>query len=140
MSPEGSFNGQMNRGGVVALVGTFIDEHYADGISLVHVARALHYSPAHLTYVVRKETGRPVTAWIVERRILAARELLLATDETVAAVAEAVGFRDVAYFSRRFARTNGTTPARFRIGNLPRRARPAACPTSRMRRSVEAVG
>jgi len=106
--------GQFNRNSLVERVRCFIDEHYADGISLAHVARALHYSPAHLTSVVRRKTGRPVTVWIIERRILAACELLSATNETVAAVAEAVGFRDVTYFARRFARANGTSPAQWR--------------------------
>lgn len=92
----------------------FIENHYSEGISLSDVARALDYSPSHLTSVVRKYTGRAVTAWIIERRILAARERLLATNEPVATVAEAVGFRDIGYFARRFARAQGTTPAQWR--------------------------
>jgi AraC family transcriptional regulator, transcriptional activator of pobA len=99
---------------VVQRVGEFIEENYADGISLSDVARALNYSPSHLTSLVRKCTGRPVTAWIIERRILAARERLLASNEPVASIAEAVGFRDVGYFARRFARANGASPAQWR--------------------------
>lgn len=106
---------------VVERVKQFIEEHYSDGISLAQVAQALNYSPSYLTYVVRKETGRPITAWIIERRLIAARELLLTTKESVTAVAEAVGFRDGAYFARQFARANGMTPARWRNRYLARR-------------------
>jgi AraC family transcriptional activator of pobA len=104
----------LNSANLVQRVKDYIEQNYANGISLAHVARALHYSPAHLTSVVRKKTGRPITAWIIERRISAARERLLTTDEKVAAVAEAVGFNDTTYFARQFARANGATPARWR--------------------------
>lgn len=97
----------------------FIDAYYADGISLVDVAHALNYSPSHLTSLVRRVTGRPVTVWIIERRMLAARERLLATNESISAVAEAVGFNSVAYFARRFAWANGTTPSQWRRRYVP---------------------
>jgi AraC-like DNA-binding protein len=113
----------------------FINENYADGISLSDVAYALNYSPNHLTALVRRKTGRPVTAWIIERRMLAARERLLETDEPVAVVAEAVGFRDVSYFTRRFARANGTPPGQWRTRALVQRAAFQVCPTCGAHRS-----
>lgn len=131
---------QLNRGSVVQRVSDYIEQNYADGISLAHVARALNYSPAHLTYVVRKKTGRPVTAWIIERRLRAARERLLSTDEKVAAVAEAVGFKDPAYFARQFARASGTTPARWRARYLVQYENLPTCPTCGRRCSLETAG
>ncbi len=106
---------QLTIGPVVRQVQQYIEDHYSEGISLAHVAAALHYSASHLTYLVRRETGRPVTAWIIERRLSAAKERLLTSDETVTAIAESVGFRDVTYFARQFARANGATPARWRM-------------------------
>ena len=111
---------------VVERVVNFIEENYADGISLSDVARALHYSPAHLTSVIRKRVGRPVTALIIERRLLAARERLLTTSEPVAVVGEAVGFRDLRYFERRFARAHGTSPSQWRTRAM---AQPDICAT-----------
>jgi AraC family transcriptional activator of pobA len=128
---------------VVQRVVDFIEANYADGISLSDVARALNYSPSHLTSLVRKCTGRPVTAWIIERRILAARERLLATNEPVAMVAEAVGFRDVGYFARRFTRANGATPSQWRTRNIPQREEspsPLTCPTCGTYRVFAAAG
>jgi AraC family transcriptional regulator, transcriptional activator of pobA len=139
MSPLETIPRKANRTTVLQRVRAFIDDHYADGISLVDVARALNYAPAHLTSVVRRETGRPVTAWIIERRMAAARERLLATDETVAAVAEAVGFRDVGYFARRFARANGATPSRWRARYFVHHEAFPACPTCGTRRFLEAA-
>jgi AraC-like DNA-binding protein len=127
---------QRRRGGtaVVEQAIEFIDENYADGISLADVACALNYSPNHLTALVRRRTGRPVTAWIIERRMLAARERLLQTNEPVAVVAEAVGFRDVSYFTRRFARANGTPPGQWRTRALQQHEGLPVCPTCGVRR------
>jgi AraC-like DNA-binding protein len=130
----------LTRIALVQRVIEFIENNYANGISLADVARAFNYSPCHLTSLVRKETGRPVTSWIIERRLLAARERLLASDEPVAAVAEAVGFRDTHYFARRFARSNGTTPTRWRTRFLAQPEAVHTCPTCGTLRFGEAAG
>jgi len=117
------------RNAVIEKVKDFIEGHYAERISLSHVAHALHYSPAHLTHVVRKATGRPVNAWIIERRLIAARERLLRTDDSVGAVSEAVGFGNAAYFVRQFARANGLTPTRWRQRYLSKGETVKTCPT-----------
>jgi AraC family transcriptional activator of pobA len=118
----------------------FIEANYADGISLADVASALSYSPSHLTSLVRRVTGRPVTAWIIERRMLAARERLAASDESISAVAEAVGFRNVTYFTRRFARANGTTPSQWRSRYTAQRDVCYTCPACGALRQFETAG
>jgi AraC-like DNA-binding protein len=47
-----------------------------------------------------------VTAWIIERRLSAAQELLLETKQNLTTVCEAVGWRQ-------FVRHVGVTPAQF---------------------------
>ena len=139
METSGTMPRALERNTTVQRVIAYIENNYADGISLVDVARALNYSSSHLTSLVRKETGRPVTAWIIERRLRAARERLLATTEGVAEVAEAVGFRDAAYFARRFARSNGTTPSRWRARFLQQHEAVQTCPTCGTCRFVDAA-
>jgi AraC-like DNA-binding protein len=92
----------------------FVEDHFASPISLRHVADAFGYSACHLTTTFRQATGTPLTAWIVQRRILAAKELLSEGEMNVAETCEAVGFTDLCYFTRQFARHVGTTPGRFR--------------------------
>jgi AraC-like DNA-binding protein len=119
----------MYRAEIVAHVRSFIDDHYAECIGAADIARALHYSPSHLTAVIRRLTGRPVGAWIIARRMAAARERLLRTDESVSSVAASVGFRDVAYFVRRFSRTHGITPGRWRKAYFAEHDHSDLCPT-----------
>lgn len=58
---------------LLAEVFRVIEDRYRDPISLRDVARSLSLSPAHLTTVVRRKTGRAVQEWIAERRLAEAR-------------------------------------------------------------------
>ncbi len=93
----------------------FIEARFTRPITLVDVARAVGKSPAYLTDVVRRETGRTVGAWIVERRMALARQRLVETEDSVADIAEALGYDDESYFARRFRQLHGLSPTAFRV-------------------------
>jgi AraC-like DNA-binding protein len=97
----------------------YVEANYCADISLRDVAHDLGYSAAHLTNTFRRQTGIPVTAWIIKRRILAAQELLRGENATVASVCEHVGFNDLCYFTRQFVRHVGITPGRYRAAETP---------------------
>lgn len=94
---------------------SFIETQYCNPISLHEVAKAVNLSPAYLTDLVRRETGRTVNRWIVEHRIARARTLLLESDRSIAEIAETVGYLDAGHFIRLFRRVNGTTPQAWRL-------------------------
>lgn len=91
-----------------------IEQRYAEQLSLKDVAAELHLTPAYLTTLVRRRTGRTVQAWITERRMAEARRLLVQTDQTVVEIAAHTGYHDPGYFARTFRRVHGTTPVRWR--------------------------
>lgn len=92
----------------------FIETNYHNSISLREVAKAVGRSPAYLTDLVRRETGKTVLCWIVERRMVEARRLLIETDQSVEQIAEAVGYLDRRHFGRQFLRLHNTTPQTWR--------------------------
>jgi AraC-like DNA-binding protein len=92
----------------------FIETNYHNSISLREVAEAVSRSPAYLTDLVRRETGKTVLCWIVERRMVEARRLLLETDQSVEQISEAVGYLDRRHFGRQFLRFHNTTPQTWR--------------------------
>jgi AraC family transcriptional regulator, transcriptional activator of pobA len=102
---------------VLAEVFKFIEDHYAEPISLKDVARAANLSSGYLTTLVRRRTGRTVLEWIQERRMAEARRLLVQTDESVERVGARVGYDDPTYFARRFRSTHKATPASWRNAN-----------------------
>jgi len=99
---------------ILAGVFGFIEEHYAERISLRDVAAAVYLSPGYLTTLVRRKTGRTVQAWIAERRMTQARRLLAESSLSVEEVARRVGFDDPGYFARSFRRAHGTTARAWR--------------------------
>ena len=101
----------------------YIEQNYANELSLSDVAAAFGYTAAHFTTAFRRSTGIPVTAWIIRRRVLAARTLLGRADVSVAFACDAAGFNDMCYFTRQFQRHVGVTPGRFRSA-----MREGACP------------
>jgi len=92
----------------------FIEAHACEPISLSDVAAAVGASPAHLTTIVRRATGRTVLVWIIEQRMREARRLLDASDELVEVIAERVGYLDARHFTRLFVRATGMTPSAWR--------------------------
>ncbi|MCC5662268.1 AraC family transcriptional regulator [Nostoc sp. XA010] len=92
----------------------FIEVNYNQPISLSDVAIAVGYCAAYLTDLVRRNTGHTVNDWIAERRMLAARTLLLETDQCVSQIAQAVGYQHEGYFFRQFRRHHGITPQAWR--------------------------
>ncbi|MFI9049819.1 helix-turn-helix domain-containing protein [Streptomyces sp. NPDC053427] len=71
-------------------------------------------TPAALRTAVRRGAGCSPKDYLLGIRLGRAKELLIATELPVAAIARRVGYDDPAYFSRLFTRRVGTAPVRFR--------------------------
>jgi AraC-like DNA-binding protein len=102
---------------VLQQVFAFIEEHYREPISLRDVAAAVHLSPGHVTTVTGRRTGRTVGDWITERRMAEARRLLAETDDSAEVIASRVGYKEPAYFNRRFRAAHGLAPGGWRRAN-----------------------
>jgi AraC-like DNA-binding protein len=98
-----------------------IEDGFTTEHSVAGYAQRLGYSTRTLDRLARTNTGVTAKALIDERVVLEAQRLLLHADDSVAAIAGALGFDDPSNFSKYFTQRVGTTPAAFR-----RRARGAA--------------
>jgi AraC family transcriptional regulator len=92
----------------------FIELNYHQSISLKEVAQAVGYSSAYLTDLVRHLTGKTVTNWIIERRIVQASTLLLETNESVEQIALKVGYQNINHFYCQFRNYYKNTPRAWR--------------------------
>ncbi|MDX2096626.1 MAG: DNA-binding response regulator [Leptolyngbyaceae cyanobacterium bins.59] len=91
-----------------------LETHFHQPIGLPELAQAVGYTPAYLTDLVRRQTGKTLHTWLVERRMQEARHLLRDTDQPVEQIALAVGYEDPSYFSRQFRHYNAMTPKAWR--------------------------
>ncbi|GAA3520716.1 GlxA family transcriptional regulator [Actinocatenispora rupis] len=90
------------------------ERHLAAPITIDRWATRGAVSPRTLARLFERHLGTTPGRWLVRRRVEEARILLERTDDSVDAVAAAVGFPDPSNFRRRFAAELGTTPARYR--------------------------
>ena len=96
----------------------FIEANYHQGVTLNDVAKAVGYSPAYLTDLVKRQTGETVQRWIIKRRMAAACSMLLNTNDSVNEIAEAVGYNDKNYFFYQFRQYHEMTPQMWRKHKL----------------------
>lgn len=99
---------------VATYLSGYIAEHYAENISLTELASQLHYSLPYVSKCFKNETGMTFLAYLQSYRVRQASRLLLSTKRTVPEIAEAVGYRDVKFFSEIFKAATGHSPVAFR--------------------------
>ena len=93
----------------------YLDEHYMEKLSLESISGELHIGRTKLCRLAKELSGgETLSHLIAQRRIDAAKTLLLQNDLPISAVAEAVGISDYNYFSRVFRSVTGLTPRDFR--------------------------
>lgn len=78
------------------------------------MARRAHLSRSQFSRLFRQATGRSPARYVVEARIERASELLRETRLPVGAIADALGYRDIFYFSRQFKEVTGQSPSAWR--------------------------
>jgi YesN/AraC family two-component response regulator len=96
----------------------FIETHFRESISLRDVAGAVGYSSGYLTQLVRRQTGKTINCWIIERRMAEAESLLKNVDCSIEKIAETLGYQNINHFFRQFRQYHGTTPQTWRNAKL----------------------
>lgn len=99
---------------------SYMRAHCADGhISLGDVADHVYVSQWHLSKLLNRETGQSFFDLLGGMRIDLAKRLLSDPARRIHEVAEAVGYLDVAHFSKSFKKHVGCTPGEYRNGGCP---------------------
>ncbi len=101
------------------LLDTLADEmrrHPERRVALTTLAARADYDPDHLARIFRQRFGQPPGRYAIHCRIDRARTLLRFTDQTIAGIAERLGYHDPYFFSRQFTRVTGLSPSAYRDG------------------------
>ena len=93
-------------------VRSYLDEHYAENISLEQLAAIAYLSPFHLLRSFRNHVGLPPHTYQLQVRIMHARQMLRMGLPCVD-TAFAVGFADQSHFTKHFKRIMGVPPGLY---------------------------
>ncbi|NSY98949.1 helix-turn-helix domain-containing protein [Agrobacterium tumefaciens] len=83
-------------------------------VTLAEMAKVAGMSPSCFIKTFKQSAGVTPHRFVIEQRILAARQLLAKSDLPLAEIALAVGFSSQSHFGVAFRTVTGETPARYR--------------------------
>lgn len=92
----------------------YVEAHFDETIQLRDVARRVHLSEGHLSRSFSRRMGMGLIEFVHRLRAEEACRLLRSTQDSIADIAGAVGYDEVAYFSRCFRSQIGVSPRAYR--------------------------
>ena len=99
---------------LVRTIMKYVQDHLGEKITLEDIGQETFFSPIYCDALFKKETGRSIIDYVIEKRIDEAKRLLPEASYSLSAIAEMLGFRDYNYFSRVFKKRCGYTPSAYR--------------------------
>lgn len=95
-------------------VARYMEEHLDEPLSIPQLSRRAFLSPTAFKAAFRQRYGLAVHAWLRQRRMERAAQLLRGSSLTVLEVAQSVGYSSGSQFSTAFRERYGTSPGKFR--------------------------
>ena len=100
--------------GTLEEVARYMEEHLEEPLSIPQLSRRAFLSPTAFKAAFRQRYGLAVHAWLRQRRMERAAQLLQGSSLTVLEVAQAVGYSSGSQFAAAFRERYGTSPGKFR--------------------------
>lgn len=94
----------------------YIDEHLNEKITVEVLCNEFNISRTRLYELMGKQISGGIAAYIKQKRLTAAKELLKNTDMPISEVAYSTGFDDYSYFLRVFKKQYNISPRKMRNG------------------------
>ena len=98
-------------------INRYIQEHYAEEISLSRIAEVFNYNSSYLSRIYKQAMREGINEHIIRTRIEAACRLLRGSEISVSEIAAQCGFQTTKYFITVFKRLKGQTPKTWRETN-----------------------
>lgn len=95
----------------------YMRDNITKPIRLKDIARHAGYSPSHFSKLFIEKTGHPPVEYLNQLKIQEACRRLDFSKESIAYIAQEMGYNDTFYFSRIFKRIMGQSPSTYRKRN-----------------------
>ncbi|MCD8146318.1 MAG: AraC family transcriptional regulator [Clostridiales bacterium] len=92
----------------------YIQNHYADGITVEQIARSASLSASECLRCFHATIGITPIQYVKQLRVQQAAVLLATTERKIADIGAQCGFQETSYFSRAFRSVQGCTPSEYR--------------------------
>lgn len=112
-NPEGG-SGRSGHKRNLQNVKEYLDQHYAESISLDNLAELFFLNKFYLTRIFKEQFGISVYQYLLRVRVTHAKQLLRFSDLSIEAIGQECGMEDANYFSRMFKKVEGLSPGEFR--------------------------
>jgi AraC-like DNA-binding protein len=96
----------------------YLHRNYANDISLDILAQQFFINKFYLCNVFKKVTGMSINQYLINCRLMKAKELLL-KNYSVDEVCDLTGYNNLSHFSRSFKQHTGRSPKQYQLGGLP---------------------
>lgn len=84
-------------------------------ISRQQIQNSMNYNAEYLNRLLKKQTGKTITAYAQEIRVAKAKQALSDTSHTIQSIAESLGFANESYFYHYFKKQTGLSPKQYRL-------------------------
>jgi two-component system, response regulator YesN len=99
---------------IVETVKCFIRENYTRMIDFASLAGQYGFSGSYLTRIFHHSTGVTLQRYLIDYRILCAKQLLTDTELSIQEIGARVGYPDPFHFSKVFKQNAGVNPTQYR--------------------------
>ncbi len=107
-------NGDWHSGNYIDYIKHYIEDNYNREIQLSDLAILAHVSPSYLSIKFKKEMGISFSEYMVRFRLAKAKKMLEESRVGCREIAERVGYKDYAHFSKIFKKYTGLSPVGWR--------------------------
>lgn len=96
----------------------YIDQHLTSPLTVRKIADAVSCHPDYLSRLFKKETGMPLSQFLLEQKCHCARYMLENSAATCTDIAAFLGFSSCSHFINRFRQMEGMTPEEYRQSKI----------------------
>ncbi len=101
-------------GNLIKNIRLYINEHYAEGLTLKILADVFYLHPIYLSHIFKEKTGTNYLDYLTEIRMEKAKEFLKNQEYKIYNISQKVGYENPCYFSKLFKNYTGMTPKKYR--------------------------
>jgi len=107
-----------NKNNSVQIILEYLDKNYMNNISLDNISKNMYLSSVYISKIFKEITGESPINYLINIRLVKAKNLLLSTDLPINLIALSVGYTDPYYFSKLFKKYYGYSPSKFKVNNI----------------------